>query len=105
MCDYVIKNVRIADGTGKEIYFGEVGITGDVVDYVNNCNTNPCHTKYTCIIDGKGMLLLPGIIDIHCHSEGIVFHSQKNPRRVMNGITTEIAGNCGTSAAPSAKIT
>jgi len=58
-------------------------------------------------IDATGMIVCPGFVDIHSHSD---LHLLANPlaeSKIMQGVTTELVGNCGTSAAPllgSAKV-
>lgn len=53
------------------------------------------------VIDAQGKIVTPGFIDIHCHSDAIVFQPGKNPKRLQQGFTTEVVGNCGISCAPS----
>jgi N-acyl-D-amino-acid deacylase len=51
-------------------------------------------------IDANGLIVCPGFIDIHSHSE---FHLLSNPlaeSKIRQGVTTELVGNCGSSPAP-----
>lgn len=50
--------------------------------------------------DCTGLLIAPGFVDIHTHSDlsRLVYPGQES--RVTQGITTEVVGNCGMSPAP-----
>ncbi|MFQ5934247.1 MAG: amidohydrolase family protein [Dehalococcoidia bacterium] len=52
-------------------------------------------------IDAGGLYLCPGFIDVHCHADFTVL-DESNPRdfKLRQGITTEVGGNCGETAAP-----
>jgi N-acyl-D-amino-acid deacylase len=54
--------------------------------------------------DAHGKIVLPGFVDIHSHSDAIVFSPEKNTLRVVQGITTEVSGNCGISLTPIAPL-
>ncbi len=51
-------------------------------------------------IDATGMVAAPGFIDVHTHSDDTVLANPKMESKVRQGITTEVCGNCGDSAAP-----
>jgi len=56
--------------------------------------------KASMVIDASGMVVCPGFIDIHSHSD---IHLLSNPlahSKIHQGVTTELVGNCGSSAAP-----
>lgn len=50
--------------------------------------------------NAEGKIVLPGFVDIHAHSDGIVFFPEESTFRIIQGITTEVSGNCGISLAP-----
>ena len=54
----------------------------------------------TRTIDATGKLVCPGFIDAHSHSDAYLLIEPSSPSKVSQGITTEIVGNCGASAAP-----
>ena len=103
MLDYLIKNAQIVDGTGAQPYLGSIGIQGDTIVFADGQG----HDGETArrVIDAGGLAATPGFIDIHCHSDAVIFHPGKNRDRLLQGFTTEIIGNCGLSLAPTAPET
>lgn len=95
MYDLLIKNGLIVDGSGAVPYRGDVAVTGDTIVKIGHID-EPARQ----VIDAQGKLVTPGFIDIHCHSDAIVFQPGKNPKRLQQGFTTEVVGNCGISCAP-----
>ncbi len=52
------------------------------------------------IVEGSGQALAPGFIDVHAHSDELWLADGRMLGKITQGVTTEIGGNCGTSAAP-----
>ena len=52
------------------------------------------------VIDVDGLCVAPGFIDAHSHSDGIPFMPEPQPFKLLQGVTTEVVGNCGFSLAP-----
>ncbi len=95
MFDLVIANGLVIDGSGltpKEVH---VGITGDIISYVG-----PQQFPAKQVIDAKGLMITPGFIDTHAHSEFTLLADGRAEGKIAQGVTTEINGNCGLSAAP-----
>lgn len=99
MFDTIIKNTLIVNGKNEAPFIGNVAINGDTIVVVGEL---PDDIEALCgeVIDGTGLVLMPGFIDIHCHSDAIIYAPGKNIKRLWNGVTTELIGNCGISAAP-----
>jgi N-acyl-D-amino-acid deacylase len=51
-------------------------------------------------LDATGLMVSPGFIDIHCHSEYAAFVYPRAESKVLAGVTTDISGNCGSSPFP-----
>ena len=105
MLDLCIQNAQVVNGKNEEPYWADVGIVGDTIVQICPKDGPQCVTELQekpakRVIDAKGRTLTPGFIDIHCHSDAITFHPQKNPLRLRQGFTTEVIGNCGLGAAP-----
>ncbi|MDH3981572.1 MAG: amidohydrolase family protein [Kiritimatiellaceae bacterium] len=52
------------------------------------------------IVDSTGLIVCPGFIDSHSHSDTYLLLEPSAASKIYQGITTEICGNCGASAAP-----
>ncbi|MCI0469746.1 MAG: D-aminoacylase [Nitrospirae bacterium] len=95
MLTYFLKNGTIVDGSGDEPVKGNVGILRDRIAYVGEKDMPAVN-----IIDAEGLVIAPGFIDTHGHSEFTALADGRMEGKVSQGITTEINGNCGMSAAP-----
>lgn len=60
----------------------------------------PTENNFDLIIDAQGLVVSPGFIDGHSHSDLAVFSPAENHPKIRQGITTEIVGNCGLSVVP-----
>ncbi|MHB0997941.1 MAG: N-acyl-D-amino-acid deacylase family protein [Armatimonadota bacterium] len=95
MLDILIKNGFIVDGSGQSGYHAEIGIQGDRIAEIGELNS-PAKR----ILDAEGLVISPGFIDIHSHTDHLVYVNQTCESKVTQGVTTEVSGNCGESAAP-----
>jgi len=95
MIDYLIINGSVIDGCGCEGRETCVGIKGDSIAYIGPASVPAEH-----VIDAAGMIVCPGFIDTHAHSEFTLMADGRAEGKLSQGVTTEINGNCGLSAAP-----
>lgn len=95
-CDTLILNASVLDGTGADAVQAGVALRDDRILEIGNLN------DYTAedVIDGEGMVLAPGFIDVHTHDDLAVIRTPEMPPKLSQGVTTVIVGNCGVSAAP-----
>jgi N-acyl-D-aspartate/D-glutamate deacylase len=93
--DLLIVNGRIVDGTGNPWFFGDVAIRGDRI--VAMGRVPKASAKRT--IDAKGLVVAPGFIDMHSHSDLLLLEDGNAQSKIRQGVTTEVFGE-GTSAAP-----
>jgi N-acyl-D-amino-acid deacylase len=98
MYDIIIKNGTIIDGTGKEMYPGDVGIKDDKIVKIGELHNE----KGEIEVDANGKLVCPGFIDVNNHSDTYwrIFLNPDLESLISQGITTIVGGNCGTSLAP-----
>jgi N-acyl-D-amino-acid deacylase len=103
--DLLIKNGLIFDGNLSEPLEADVGISGDKIVFINRrsgvkSKRSGFSQKAEKIIDAEGLSVAPGFIDTHAHSDFTVLADPRAEGKICQGITTEINGNCGLSAAP-----
>ena len=90
---FVIRNATIVDGTGKPGRIGDVRVEGDTITAVGKVKPKSGEQ----IVDGTGLVLAPGFIDIHNHSESGLIREGTAANQVSQGITTVIVGPDGGS--------
>lgn len=95
MLDLRIHDARIADGTGRGCYGGDVGIADGRIVEVGRVAT-PARRS----IDAGGLLLTPGFVDIHTHYDGQVSWDGVLAPSSQHGVTSIAMGNCGVGFAP-----
>lgn len=93
--DLVIRNGRVVDGTGNPWFHGDVAITGDKLVAVGRVPEG--QAKRT--IDAKGLIVAPGFIDIHSHSDDLILEDGHAESKIRQGVTTDVLGE-GRSAGP-----
>lgn len=94
--DTLIKNVEVFDGTGAPGFIADIAISQDRIAEIGQLNEKSAIT----VIDGQGMALAPGFIDVHTHDDTNVIRFPECTPKISQGVTTVIVGNCGISASP-----
>ena len=94
MLDYLIINAQIVDPENGKDFPGSLGIKAGKIDNIYG-NFSPLPSAKETI-DAEGGYLIPGIIDIHAHSENSISCAEK---LLAMGVTTAVSGNCGYSTA------
>jgi len=96
MFDIIIKNAHVIDGTGSRRFKADIGIEGSKIVKIGNLKLE----KAAQNIDASRLAVSPGFIDMHSHSDFTLLINPKAESKIRQGITTEVIGNCGGSAAP-----
>ena len=96
MLDIKIINGVIIDGSGKDAYKADLGITGDKITKIGDLSNEDAKTT----IDAKGQVVSPGFIDMHTHSDMSLVYDRNASSRIYSGVTTDVIGNCGIGVAP-----
>lgn len=93
--DLLIRGGTLIDGTGTAGVRGDVGITGDRIATIN---ATP-GAEASRVIDASGLSVAPGFIDVHSHDDCACITTPMD-FKLMQGVTTDILGNCGAGVAP-----
>jgi N-acyl-D-amino-acid deacylase len=93
--DLIIRNARIIDGTGAPGREGAIAVRGDLIEAVGEISG-----AATREIDAGGLAVAPGFIDVHAHDDGAVIRDPRVDFKIMQGVTTDVVGNCGAGVAP-----
>lgn len=96
MFDVLIRNGMIYDGEGNEPIEGDLGITGDKISAIGLLPSALARQT----LDAGGAAVAPGFIDIHSHADLALINTPALPAKMLQGVTTEVVGNCGFSPAP-----
>ncbi|MEV0431020.1 D-aminoacylase [Micromonospora sp. NPDC050495] len=95
MHDLVLRGGTVHDGLGIAARTADVAIAGDRIVAVGR-EVGAAHR----VIDVAGLMVAPGFIDPHAHSDLVPLMPDPQPFKLLQGVTTEIVGNCGLSFAP-----
>lgn len=88
-------DVRLFDGSGKASFAADVAVKDDRIAEVAPAGT--LKKTGSSVVDGKGLALTPGFVDVHSHSDARMIQFPGGDSKISQGITTDISGNCGFS--------
>ena len=92
----IFKNGFVVDGSGRPGFHADVAIRGSLISEIGNLKD----TSALEVIDCAGMVVAPGFIDIHTHSDLALISNPLAQSKIRQGVTTEVVGNCGFGVAP-----
>src|SRR3954465_10116396 len=92
--DLVIRHGRIMDGSGAAGVEGDVGVKGDRIGVIGKVEGEAKRE-----IDARGLVVAPGFIDMHSHSDWTLLEDGDAQSKIRQGVTTEVIGE-STSVAP-----
>ncbi len=95
-CDLLVKNGEVVDGTGQPPFRADLAIKDGRIADVGLMDP----IEGVAVLDASGLLVCPGIIDIHSHSDFTLVVDPRAVSSVMQGVTLEVVGNCGHGCAP-----
>jgi N-acyl-D-amino-acid deacylase len=95
MFDYVIRKALVLDGSGEPAYEADVAIANGRIAEVGIVEGDAAR-----VIDGTDLVLAPGFIDMHSHTDAGLFVDPRAESKITQGVTLEVCGNCGFSSAP-----
>lgn len=94
MDSFSFRGATVIDGSGAPSFVSDVLVRDDLIAKIG-----PSHDQGETI-DARGLILCPGFIDIHAHSELEVLHDPTMRAKIQQGITSELSGNCGIGVFP-----
>jgi len=92
--DILLRDGFIVDGTGGPWYKSDIGVKGSKIAEIGK--KLPV-TGAKRVIEAKGYVVSPGFFDMHTHSEIGYLKYPLVENKLMQGVTTELTGNCGIS--------
>jgi N-acyl-D-aspartate/D-glutamate deacylase len=93
--DLVIRGGKIVDGTGNPWFTGDVAVMGDRIAGIGRA----IHGHGRREIDARGLVVAPGFIDMHSHSDFTLFEDGNAESKIRQGVTTDVLGE-GDSGGP-----
>ncbi len=99
MIDTIIEGATIYDGLASPPFSTDVALVADRIVLIGSFAERDAHER----ISGIGLALAPGFIDVQTHGDEAWALDGRRIAKIRQGVTTEVAGNCGTSAVPIAR--
>jgi N-acyl-D-amino-acid deacylase len=96
--DTIITDGNIIDGAGNPWYRADIGITAGKISKIGALKKESVNAKEN--IDATDLVVCPGFIDMHSHSDAAIYVDNTLPSTIHQGITTSLVGNCGENLAP-----
>ena len=83
------------DGSGNPWFNGDIAVSGDRIAFIGAAKQAAAKRE----INARGLVVAPGFIDIHSHSDLLLLEDGAAQSKIRQGVTTEVLGE-GTSAGP-----
>ena len=99
--EFLLRGGSVIDGTGAPAERADVLIRGDRIVAIGKVEPSPGAR----VIDAAGLIVAPGFIDLHSHSDGPIVKpgTRANRNYLRQGVTTIVTGNCGSGALDTAE--
>ncbi|MGX1975205.1 N-acyl-D-amino-acid deacylase family protein [Streptomyces kronopolitis] len=98
--DTVFRDVRVLDGSGGPPYRADVALDGGRIAEIHRESDGGRRPGGTRLVDGHGLALAPGFIDMHAHSDLALLRDPGHEAKAAQGVTLEVLGQDGLSYAP-----
>jgi N-acyl-D-aspartate/D-glutamate deacylase len=94
----VIRGAELADGGGGPLTRKDLLLSGgQVADVGPEGSYGQADAE---VVDAGGLVIAPGFIDVHSHADNAPLLAEGDTSKILQGVTTEVVGNCGFSLAP-----
>lgn len=98
--DLVLRGGKIIDGSGNPWMFGDLAIRGDRIAAVGQVPQAPSRRE----IDARGLVVSPGFIDMHSHSDFLLLEDGNAESKIRQGVTTEVFGESSSGGPSKGKL-
>jgi N-acyl-D-amino-acid deacylase len=92
----LIRGALVIDGSNSEPFKGDIAVENGTITDVSPSIKG----VGKAVIEADGLIVAPGFIDIHSHTDLTIFKHPLAESKAMQGVTTEVIGNCGIGAFP-----
>jgi len=96
--EVLINGGLVADGSGDIPRRRDVLVRGERIVAVQPPGGIPAADRP--VVDATGLVVAPGFIDVHSHADNAPLLTEHDTSKILQGVTTEVVGNCGFSLAP-----
>ncbi len=93
--DLLIRGGTVIDGTGAPAAGADIAVREGRIAAVGEAPAPAAR-----VIEARGLTVAPGFIDVHAHDDATVIVGPNVDFKVMQGVTTDVVGNCGVGMAP-----
>ncbi|MDH6119033.1 N-acyl-D-amino-acid deacylase [Kitasatospora sp. GAS204A] len=100
MSTLLFRGATVVDGTGAERHRADVLVRDGVIAEIGEAAALGPRPAGGAAVDADGLVLAPGFIDMHSHSDLRLLVEPDHPSRVTQGVTCEVLGQDGLSYAP-----
>src|SRR5947207_1625550 len=94
-CDLVIRDGTVYDGSGTPGVRADIGVRGERIVALGTIAARGAEE-----LDAQGLVVAPGFIDVHSHDDYAVLLEPEMPFKVLQGVTSDVVGNCGSGVVP-----
>jgi N-acyl-D-amino-acid deacylase len=94
--DLIVRSGTVVDGTGAPPATADVGISGGIIKEIGDLSSVTAADE----IDASGLVVTPGIIDVHSHADLTLVIDGRAESALTQGVTTVLVGNCGHGCIP-----
>ena len=97
MYDVLLKNGLVIDGTGEKPFYADVAVENGRIAAIAPHISQGLAAE---TVDVTGLCVIPGIIDIHSHSDLSYIRDDRCEAKLYQGVTSELCGQCGSTPYP-----